>query len=547
MKASDLFVIALEEEGVKYMFGVPGEENLDLLESLRTSTIKFITTRDERSAGFMAATVGRLTGKAGVALSTLGPGATNFVTAAAYAQLGAMPAVFITGQKPITKSRQGSFQILNTNDIFLPITKLTKQVKSVNTIPSIIRETFRRVEEERPGAAHIELPEDIAAQTGEARVFPVTEVRRPLAEEKAVRKAVAMIMEAKRPLILVGAGANRKRTARSLTTLVEKTGIPFFNTQMGKGVIDENHAQYLGTAALSAGDYLHCAIDRADLIINVGHDIIEKPPFIMKRTGGAKIIHINFLPAQVDDVYAPDLEVVGDIANAAWQIAEQLSPQSHWDFAPFYTVKRVLDEEIAKDAARETFPLIPQRIVHEVGKAVAKDGIIALDNGMYKIWFARNHKVSFPNTMLLDNALATMGAGLPSAMAAKLLYPEKQVVAVVGDGGLMMVVGELETAKRLGLDLTVVVLNDNGYGMIKWKQEAEGFKDYGLSFSNPDFIQLAESYGAKGHRVSKAGELMTLIRKAHDEKGLHIIEVPIDYSENDRVLTKGLEKLVCPV
>jgi acetolactate synthase-1/2/3 large subunit len=545
MKASDLFVIALEEEGVKYMFGVPGEENLDLLESLRTSTIKFITTRDERSAGFMAATVGRLTGKAGVALSTLGPGATNFVTATAYAQLGAMPAVFITGQKPITKSRQGSFQIINTNDLFLPITKLTKQVKSVNTIPSIVRETFRRVEEERPGAAHIELPEDIAAQMGEARVFPVTEVRRPLAEEKAIRKAVVMIMEAKRPLILVGAGANRNRTARMLTGLVEKTGIPFFNTQMGKGVIDENHAQYLGTAALSADDYIHCAIDRADLVVNFGHDIVEKPPFIMKRNG-AKVIHVNFLPAQVDDVYAPDLEVVGDIANAAWQISEQLTPQSHWDFEPFYKVKRALEEEIATDAAKEGFPLIPQRIVHEVGEGVQKDGIITLDNGMYKIWFARNHKVSFPNTLLLDNALATMGAGLPSAMAAKLLNPEKQVVAVVGDGGLMMTIGELETAKRLNLDMTVVVLNDNGYGMIKWKQEAEGFKDYGLSFTNPDFIQLAESFGMKGHRVSKAGELTALLKKAHAEKGLHLIEVPIDYTENDRVFTKGLKTLVCP-
>lgn len=545
MKASDLFVVALEEEGVKYIFGVPGEENLDLLESLRTSSIKFITTRHEQAAGFMAATVGRLTGKAGVALSTLGPGATNFVTSVAYAQLGAMPAVFITGQKPITKSRQGAFQIINTNDLFLPITKLTKQVKHPNAVPAIVRESFRRSEEERPGAVHIELPEDIAGEKAVGKVFPVTEVRRPLAEQKAVNRAIEMIHAAKRPLILIGAGANRKRTARTLTKFIEKTGIPFFNTQMGKGVVDEHHQQYLGTAALSSGDYLHCAVEKADLIINFGHDIIEKPPYVPDN-GKTKVIHVNFEPAQIDDIYAPDLEVIGDIANAAWQLSEVVEPQAKWDFAPFYTVKKALEAEIAKDASVARVPLTPQRVVFETGEGVQKDGIIALDNGMYKIWFARNHKVSFPNTLLLDNALATMGAGLPSAIAAKLLHPEKQVVAVVGDGGLLMDLGELETAKRLNLNLTVVVLNDNGFGMIKWKQEAEGFKDFGLSFGNPDFMRLAESFGGVGHRVTRAGELTELLKKSHEAGGLHVIEVPMDYSENDRVLTKGLAAKVCP-
>lgn len=544
MKASDLFVIALEEEGVKYIFGVPGEENLDLLESLRHSNIKFITTRHEQAAGFMAATVGRLTGKAGVALSTLGPGATNFVTSVAYAQLGAMPAVFITGQKPITKSRQGAFQIINTNDLFLPITKYTKQVKHPSATPAVVREAFRRAEEERPGAVHIELPEDIAAGEAEGKVFPVIQVRRPLAEKKAIEQAVAMIRAAKRPVILIGAGANRKRTARTLTALIEKTGIPFFNTQMGKGVVDEHHKQYLGTAALSADDYLHCAIDKADLIVNFGHDIIEKPPYFAKA--GMKVIHINFASAQVDDIYAPDLEVVGDIANAAWQITELLAPQTHWDFAPFYRVKDEIEKSIMEDSSRTDFPLIPQRIVKEVGEGVTADAILALDNGMYKIWFARNHKVSYPNTLLLDNALATMGAGLPSAMAAKLLNPDKQVVAIVGDGGLLMSLGELETAKRLNLNLTVLIINDNGFGMIKWKQEAEGFGDFGLSFGNPDFKKLAESFGGKGHTVTKAGELAELLRKTHAEGGLHLIEVPIDYRENDKVLTKGLASKVCP-
>lgn len=537
-------MIALEEEGVKYIFGVPGEENLDLLESLRTSSIKFITTRHEQAAGFMAATVGRLTGKAGVALSTLGPGATNFVTAIAYAQLGAMPAMFITGQKPITKSRQGAFQIINTNDLFLPITKYTKQVKHANAVPSIIRDAFKRAEEERPGAVHIELPEDIAAESANAKVFPVTEVRRPLAERKAIASAVSMIHAAKRPLILVGAGANRKRTARTLTKLIEKTGIPFFTTQMGKGVVDEHHPQYLGCAALSSNDFLHCAVEKADLIINFGHDIVEKPPFFPSDT--ADVIHVNFGSAQIDDIYAPELEVIGDIANAAWQLYEQVEPQPHWDFAPFFKVKDVLEKEIAKDSMRSDFPLIPQRIVAEVAEGTEKDAILALDNGMYKIWFARNHKVSFPNTLLLDNALASMGAGLPSGIAAKILNPETQVVVITGDGGLMMCAQELETAKRLNLSLTVVVLNDNGFGMIKWKQEAEGHGDFGLSFANPDFLTFAESFGAKGHRVTRVGQLTELLRHTHAEGGLHLIEVPIDYSENDRVLTRGLASKICP-
>jgi acetolactate synthase I/II/III large subunit len=546
MKASDLMVIALEEEGVKHMFGVPGEENLDLLESLRLSSINFITTRDERSAGFMAATVGRLTGKAGIALSTLGPGATNFVTPIAYAQLGAMPAIFITGQKPLSDGKQGAFQIVKTNDVVSPLTKLTKQIINPNSIPAIVRESFRVAEEERPGAVHIELPEDVAGQDATPRIFPVTNVRRPLPEDKAIARAVELIEKAWRPLILVGAGANRKRAAKTLTALIGKTGIPFFTTQMGKGVIDERHKQYLGTAALSSNDYLHCAIQKADLIINFGHDIVEKPPFLMGGKG-PRVIHVNFESAQVDDIYAPELEVLGDLANAAWQICERVEVQKHWDFAPFYRVKEVLEKEVDDQAKDERFPLTPQRIVREVGESLPKDGIISLDNGMYKIWFARNHKVLEPNTLLLDNALATMGAGLPAAIAAKIVQPNVPVVAVVGDGGFMMTVGELETAKRLKLDLAVVVINDNGYGMIKWKQDAEGFGDFGLSFGNPDFIELAESFGARGHKVTRAGELSVFLKTAQENGGLHIIEVPIDYSENDRVLNRGFRENICPV
>lgn len=546
MKASDLLVKALEAEGVEYIFGIPGEENLDLLESLRNSNIRLIITRHEQAAGFMAATYGRLTGRAGVCLSTLGPGATNFVTAAAYAQLGAMPMIMITGQKPIKKSKQGHFQIVDVVGMMKPLTKFAKQIVSAHAIPSTVREAFRVADEERPGAVHLELPEDIAAEETEATVLPINRTRRAVAEAKAIAQAVHMISAAKHPLILVGAGANRKLVSKTLGEFITKTGIPFFTTQMGKGVIDERHPLYLGTAALSANDFLHCAIERADLIINVGHDVVEKPPFIMKPDG-AKVIHLNFLSAKVDEVYFPTLEVIGDIGNALWQITEQLQPQSHWDFAYFQKVKAQLDAHLQRDVADERFPIIPQRIVAEVRAALPSDGILTLDNGMYKLWFARYYPAYERNTILLDNALATMGAGLPSAMAAALLNRDKKIIAVCGDGGFMMNSQELETAVRLGLNITVLILNDSGYGMIKWKQDAGGFSSFGLDFGNPDFVKYAEAYGAHGHRVTQTNELRALLQKTLTTPGVHLIDVPIDYSENERILTSELQSKTCTI
>ena len=338
MKASDLFVKALENEGVEYIFGVPGEENLDFVESLRNSKIKLVVTRHEQVAGFMAATYGRLTGKPGVCISTLGPGATNFVTAAAYATLGGMPMLMITGQKPILSSKQGHFQIVDVVGMMKPITQYTTQIVSARTIPSRVREAFRILMEERPGAVHIELPEDIAAEEvpDDSPVFPIDKIRRPAADEKAVTKAVEMILTAKSPLILIGAGANRRFVSNMLTEFIDATGIPFFTTQMGNGVVDERHPLYLGCAALSSQDYLHCAIAKADLIINVGHDVIEKPPFFMTH-GGTKVIHVNYLSATVDDVYFPQWEVIGDIGNTLWQMKESLmgkleNQESPWRF-----------------------------------------------------------------------------------------------------------------------------------------------------------------------------------------------------------------------
>ncbi|HEX4737426.1 MAG TPA: acetolactate synthase large subunit [Allosphingosinicella sp.] len=542
-KASDLFVQCLEEEGAEYVFGVPGEENLDFLDSLsRSSKIKLILTRHEQGAGFMAATYGRHTGKAGVCLATLGPGATNFVTAAAYAQLGGMPMMMITGQKPIKKSKQGRFQILDVVDMMRPITKFTHQLASADNIPSRIREAFRLAEEEKPGAVHLELPEDIADEQTDMTPLPRSFVRRPLADEKAIRAAVKKLEGAKAPLLVVGAGANRKTTSRMLLQLIEKTGIPFVTTQLGKGVVDELHPRFVGCAALSAGDFVHRAIESADLIVNIGHDVIEKPPFFMMR-GGTEVIHVSTKTAEVDPVYFPQIEVIGDIANAVWQIKEDIVPSPRWNFDAMLRARKAEVEHTASLCDDMRFPIFPACLVKCVREAMPADGILCLDNGVYKIWFARNYPARQPNTVLLDNALATMGAGLPSAMASAMVYPGRRAMAVCGDGGFMMNSQEMETAVRLKLNITVLILRDDSYGMIRWKQANMGFADWGLTYGNPDFVKYAESYGASGHRVESAEGLTDLLKHCPSTDGVHLVDCPVDYADNDRILNKEIKQL----
>ena len=542
MNGAELLVKALENERVEYVFGIPGEENLDVLDALSRSSIKLILTRHEQAAGFMAATYGRLTGKAGVCLSTLGPGATNLVTAAAHAQLGGMPMLMITGQKPITMGRQGQFQIIDVVDMMHPLTKKTCQIQSANNIPSRIREAIRLAEEERPGATHLELPEDIARDDADAPLVSASFVRRPIAEQKSILTAVERIERAKSPLLLVGAAANRTTTCHMLRRFIDQTEIPFVTTQMGKGVVDETHPLNMGNAALSEGDFVHRAIDAADLIINVGHDITEKPPFLMQSLG-VEVIHVNFFSASVDPVYFPQIEVVGDIAKSIEQICEGISKQSHWDFARFQKIREASEKYLAERIDDNRFPISPQRLVADVRCVMSDKGIIALDNGMFKIWFARNYKARYSNTVLLDNALATMGAGLPSAMAARLVYPGRQVIAICGDGGFMMNSQELETAVRLQLNLVVLILRDDSFGMIKWKQEQMGMADFGLRFHNPDFIKYAESYGAHGHRTENTSQFVPLMKECLTSQGVHVIDIPIDYSANNRALNQEIPAL----
>jgi acetolactate synthase-1/2/3 large subunit len=539
MKASDLFVKALENEGVEYIFAIPGEENLDILNSLKNSSIRLILTRHEQGAGFMAATYGRLTGKTGVCMATLGPGATNFTTPAAYAHLGAFPLLMITGQKPIKKSKQGQFQIIDIVNLFKPVCKLSKQVVNGNTIPSLVREAFRIAEEERPGAVLLELPEDIAAEECDAHLIKPHPRYYAVAPKNVIEHAADLIKKARFPLILLGAGANRQHSREALSEFIRSVKIPFFSTQMGKGVVDESSELFLGTAALSDDDYLHQYIHQADVIINIGHDVVEKPPFFMEEHGQT-VIHMNYRAAQVDQVYFPQVEIVGDLALSVQLLLDQLKDAPPHDLTKFYKVRDHVLEKTHEGALDDRFPILPQRLVADVRSVMGDHDIIALDNGVYKIWFARNYPAHEPNTVLLDNALATMGAGLPSAMMASLLYLERKVIAICGDGGFMMNSQELETCVRLKLNIVVLVLNDGSYGMIRWKQGGAGFDDWGLKFGNPNFVDYTNSYGATGHRLSSAKDLIPMINEAFKTGGTHLIDVPIDYSQNKRLLIDEL-------
>ena len=543
INGASLLVKCLEEEGVEYIFGLPGEENLEFLNSLSKSKINLILTRHEQAAGFMAATYGRLTGKTGVCLATLGPGATNLVTAAAYAQLGGMPMMMITGQKPIKSSKQGKFQILDVVDLMQPITKYTHQISSANMIPSRVREAFRLAEEERPGAVHLELPEDIAIE--ETKRFPLarSKVRRPVPDEKAIDEAVTMLESSKSPLLVLGGGANRTYTNKMLNEFIEKTQIPFITTQLGKGVLDERHKLSMGCAVLTSGDFVHRSIEASDLIITIGHDDIEKPPFVMREDDSKKVIHINHSSAAVDAIYFPQVEVVGDIANSIWQIKEKVNKSRNWNFTRMYEAKDASIKHSEGITQDERFPIFPPFLVEKVREVMPSDGIITMDNGVYKLWFARGYPAFKRNTVLLDNALASMGAGLPSAMTASMIYSDRKVISVCGDGGFMMNSQELETAVRLKLNLVILILNDGAYGMVKWKQENMRFEDYGLSFNNPDFVEYAKAYGANGHRITSASSLYETLENCLNTSGIHIIDCPVDYSENDHILNVQLKEL----
>ncbi len=542
MKASDLFVRQLEEEGVEYIFGLPGEENLDFLESLRTSKIKLIVTRHEQAAAFMAATYGRLTRKAGVCFSTLGPGATNLVTGVAHAELTGAPLVAITGQKALRENWQARFQLIDVVGLMRPISKGAFSIVDPSTIPTVVRNAFKLAQAERPGAVHIELPEDVAESETTAQVQKKGSVRRPVPDPDAVDKAARLINAAKYPLIILSSGANRNLITRELEQFIEKTGIYAVHTQMGKGVLSDASEYSLYAAGIHHHDYVNCGIDRADLIITVGYNIVEYPPYVWNKDLSKKMVNIDFAEAQADKYYNPEVEVIGDISDALRQLGERIRIRK--DGKVFREIRAFLNEKLSLDVRRQ-FPPTPQEVVWHVRSVLAADDIITLDNGIYKLWFSRLYKTYKPNTFILDNALATMGAGLPAALAAKMLKPDKKVLSIVGDGGFMMNSQELETALRYRIPVVVLILNDNAFGFIKWEQQAKGFPNFGLDYGNPDFARYAESFGIAGMKVNQGDDLSKVLCEAFAMNKPVVIECPIDYSVNYEMFSKELADVAC--
>ncbi len=542
MKASDLFVRQLEEEGVEYVFGLPGEENLAFLESLRTSRIKVIITRHEQTAAFMAATYGRLTGKAGVCFSTLGPGATNLATGVAHAQLIGAPLVSISGQKAIRENHQARFQLIDIVSMMRPITKNAVSIVDPGMAPTILRNAFKLAQAERPGVVHLELPEDVAESQTEACVQKRGYMRRSSPDGEVIDKAAAMINRAEHPLIMLSSGANRKQITTQLEQFIEKTGIYAVHTQMGKGVLSDESEYSMFATGIHRRDYINCGIDRADLIITIGYNIVEYPPYLWNKDLDKKIINIDFVEAESDKYFNPDIEVAGDIAVTLRLIGEKVICRK--EGSVFKSMREFLSRKLALDFKKQ-YPPTPQEVVWHVRETLGHEDILTLDNGIYKLWFARLYKTYRPNTFLLDNALATMGAGMPTGIAAKMLRPDRNVLAVTGDGGFMMNSRELETALRCNVPLVVLVLNDNAFGFVKWEQQAKGYPGFGLDYTNPDFVKYAESYGAVGMKVREGDNLSELLRKAFSLKTVVLIECPIDYSSNYETFSKELSNIVC--
>ena len=544
MKASDLIVQCLENEGVRYVFGLPGEEIMDILDSLLDSPITFIPTRHEQGAAFMADAYGRLTGRAGVCLSTLGPGATNLATGVADANLDRAPLVAITGQAGRDRVHKESHQHVDIVEHFRPLTKWNRRVETATAIPEMIRKAFKLAESEKPGACHIEVPEDVADEAAEGIPLSTERTRRPSPDRPALQTAARLIEGASFPLIFAGNGVARGEASRELRELARSHGIPVVHTFMAKGTMPYDDELCLLSAGLQARDYISCGFDKADLIIAIGYDPVEYAPKFWNPDRKKPIIHIDFTPAEVDSFYQPAVEVVADVREALELLNGLVKGQK--DPTPYRTLRRVILEQLEEGAADDTFPLKPQRILRDLRAQMARDDILISDVGTHKLWIARTYPAYEPNTVLISNGFAAMGFALPAAVSAKLVHPERKVVAVSGDGGFLMNCQELETARRLGLAIVNVIFRDGGYNLIQWKQQTHYGRESGVTFGNPDFVELARAFGAKGYRVESARQLSPILAEALAQPGPSIIDVPVDYGENAK-LTARLGRLVCPI
>ncbi|EDX83432.1 Thiamine pyrophosphate enzyme, central domain family [Synechococcus sp. PCC 7335] len=555
MNTAELLVSCLENEGVEYIFGLPGEENLQLLQALKRSSIQFITTRHEQGAAFMADVYGRLTGKAGVCLSTLGPGATNLMTGVADANLDRAPLVAITGQVGTDRMHIESHQYLDLVAMFEPVTKWNKQILRPDNTPEIVRKAFRLAQNEPLGAVHIDLPENIAAMEASGAPLRVVQPPHPVASEENLQKAAIAISQANKPIILVGNGAIRNLASESITRFAQQMNIPVTNTFMGKGVLDYRDERSLWTVGLQQRDYIACALDASDLVIAIGYDLIEYSPTKWNPQGHLPIVHISVTPAEINGCYIPSVEIVGDISDALTEIGKRLQhsqpiilSRSKEDKleARFSNLRAEMQENYEQYANDAGFPIKPQKLLYDLRQVLDPEDIVISDVGAHKMWIARHYHCARPNTCLISNGFASMGIAIPGGVAAKLVHPNRNVVAVTGDGGFMMNCQELETAHRISAAFVTIIFNDGGYGLIEWKQESQYQEASYIKFNNPDFVKLAESMNIKGYRIKSAEDFMPVLTEALAQTVPSIIDCPIDYREN-LLFSEQAKALHCPL
>jgi len=544
MNGAELFIRCLENEDVDYIYGIPGEENIAVMDVLLDSSINFVTTRHEQGAAFMADVQGRLTGKAGVCLATLGPGATNLITGFADANMDHAPIVGIAGQGATTRLHKVSHQILDLVNLFEPISKYSTQVREPEIIPEIIRKAFKVSQAEKPGGCFIDLPENIAAaEVSGKEPLKVQSARPPTPPESKMTQAAELISGARFPLIMAGNGVIRGKASEDLVAFAEKLNIPVATTFMAKGAIPFSHELSLGAVGLQASDYVSCGFDRADVVICIGYDIVEYRPELWNHDKKSKLIHIDPSAAEVDEYYIVECGVIGNISRALSGISELATPNQ--EYSALHLRQTIVDV-ISAHADSQAFPIKPQKILWDIHQALNADDIVISDVGAHKMWMARMYQAERPNTCIISNGFASMGIAVPGALAAKLLHPEKTIVAVTGDAGFMMNSQEIETALRIGTAIVIIIWTDSQYGLIRWHQMRNFGRPSHIDFNNPDFIKYAESFGAKGYRVESAGDLVPTIIKAIADDTVVIIDCPVDYSENMK-LTEQLGELVCPI
>ncbi|MBD3821095.1 MAG: acetolactate synthase large subunit [Thiotrichales bacterium] len=545
MKASQLFVQCLENEGVEYIFGIPGEENMEIMDALVDSKIKFITCRHEQGAAFMADVYGRLTGKAGVCLSTLGPGATNLVTGVADANMDNSPVVAIAGQAATTRMHKESHQVLDLVSMFKPISKYAIQILEPETIPEVMRKAFKLAQAEKPGASFIDFPENISEMEVEELPLPVIQSKLTLADSELIAQAADIIQAAKKPLILVGNGAVRAKASESLYAFSTHYNIPIINTFMAKGVVPHyKNPLSMGTTGLQKGDYNNGGFAEADLVICVGFDMVEYHPHLWNPNRKHKIIHIDTRSAEVDYSYIPHVELVGNIAFNLDALRQALPEQPKTPIQ--FPLRQSLFDEMERVSQSQDWPMKPQKIIWDLRTAMGKKDIAISDVGAHKMWMARMFRCELPNTCIISNGFASMGIAVPGAVGAKLAFPDRAVVAVTGDAGFMMNSQEIETALRSETPFVILIWNDNQYGLINWKQKRRYGRPAYIDFKNPDFVKYAEAFGATGIRINAADELLPALKTALASNTVTVIDCPVDYSENDR-LTELLGSVISEI